>query len=177
MRTMRTMRTMNTALLLLSAGVLGLTSVAACDTEDATTVVVDNHDPSVVYRAWWVTTYFDNPVAAGTTSDSLRAVPVIGPAYALLAPGWDATSSTAPTSYAVRQTRAPLSITRGRELHIVVSDDAFLGSCGAPLSGDDRTFIAERIFPGELTGFTYDATTCLFTPTPADAGTDAGDGG
>jgi len=149
---------------------LGLASQLACETENATTAIVDNHDTAVVYRAWWVTTYFDDPVGAGTSSSSLRSVPATGTAYALLAPGWDPMSSTPPTSLAVRQSRTALSASRGEELHITVADDAFFGSCTAPLSADDRDFIAERIFPGELAGFTYDPTTCLFQPAPVDAG-------
>ena len=161
------------------AASLAIVVVVGCETEDATTVVVDNQYPdavdaspsivaNVIYRASWVTTYFDVPVAPGTSSESLRGVPNSDTAYVLLAPGWDPTSAEAPSAFAVRQSIVPFSSTRGHELHIGVSDETFTGNCvaGKALSDVDRAFLVERIFPLELTKLTYDPNTCLFTRTP-----------
>ena len=158
----------------------------ACDTADATQAIVDNAYPApaadadpatqtVVYRAWWVATYFPTPVGAGTSSEQERSVPVTGTAYAVLAPGWDPASETPPTKLVVVQSKAPLSIDRGDTLHITVSDATFTGNCAAnqPLSQADADFITQSIFPGEFTNATYDAATCTMTVTDADAGSDA----
>ncbi len=162
--------------------------MSACDTETATTAVVDNTYPAqedagasasrVVYRAWWVATLFPSPVAPATSSETFRSVPATGTAYALIAPGWDPASETPPTSFIPMQSKTLLSVSRGETLHITVSDAQFFGSCDAkePLSTDDATFIAERIFPGELAGMTYDPATCTFSASAETPASDAGAG-
>jgi hypothetical protein len=144
-----------------------------CETETATTAVVDDRSGSVVYRVWWETTYFPTPIAPDTTSDELRSVPATDFAYALLAPGWNAASTSAPTSFVVLKSKQPLSVARGETLHIAVSDATFTGSCDVhdPLSQADADFITQRIFPGEFEGLRYDAGTCTMSPL-ADAGGD-----
>jgi hypothetical protein len=67
---------------------------------------------------------------------------------------------------------AKLSVAVHGVLRIVVSDDTFTGDCaaGAPLGAEDAQLIVERIFPGELTGSTYDPATCMTSPTGSDGG-------
>ncbi len=149
-----------------------------CETETATKAVVDDQYAStVVYRVWREATYFPSPVAPGASSEELRSVPATDFAYALLAPGWDPASASPPTSFVVLKSKQPLSASRGDTLHIAVSDATFAGSCDAhqPLTQADTDFIAERIFPGELAAFAYDAATCTTVPI-ADGGVDAPDG-
>jgi hypothetical protein len=154
-------------------GTLALGALAACDTEEPTFAVVDNAYPpppdggeaskqTVVYRAWWVTSYFPDPVPGGASSSEQRSVPVSDFVFALLAPGWDPASTTPPAQLVVVKSKVPLSASRGDTLHIVVSDQTFTGSCaaGQPLSQEDADLITQSIFPAEFTGVTYDAKTC-----------------
>jgi hypothetical protein len=166
--------------------------LAACETEDPSKAVVDNGYPAtaegadpahqtVVYRAWWVATYFGEPVGGGSTSTEQRSVPASDVAYAVLAPDWDPASATPPARFVFVRSKAPLSVARGDTLHIVVDDGTFTGNCaaGQPLSQDDADFITQRIFPGEIGTATYDAKTCTMTPAAAeasDAGQDGADG-
>ncbi len=159
----------------------------ACNTSDPTQAVVDNGYPAtpdggdpatqtVVYASWWSVTLFSTPVPAGAESDPARAITSTDVAYAVLAPGWDPSSTTAPTTLIPVKTATPLHAERGDTLHIVVSDATVVGNCaaGKPLSQDDADFITQRIFPGLFAGVTYDASTCVATPIPADAGGEAG---
>ena len=52
------------------------------------------------------------------------------------------------------------------------SDDTFAGDCaaGSTLADVDAQLIAQRIFPGDFTGTTYDPTTCTTTPAAPDGG-------
>jgi hypothetical protein len=157
-----------------------LTSTA-CDTPNPTNAVVDNAypeladggDPStqvVVYKAWFVTTLFTEPVLPAQSSDERRSVPATDSAYALLAPGWDPEGTAPPTALIAVQSKGKLSVRRGDVLHLAVSDATFTGNCAAkqPLSQADADFITQRIFPGDFANVTYDATTCTSAPTPAD---------
>jgi hypothetical protein len=147
---------------------------SACSTSDPTQAVVDNGYPAlpdggdpatqtVVYASWWSVTLFSTPVPAGAESDPARAVTSTDFAYAVLAPGWDPSSTTA------------LHADRGDTLHIVVSDATVIGNCaaGKPLSQEDADFITQRIFPGLFSGVSYDAAKCVATTIPVDAGNDA----
>ena len=154
-----------------------LTFFTACEGETPTSAVLENQYASTtnktVYRAWWLTTYFDRPVAAGTSSETLRSVPATDVAYVLLAPGWDPASAGPPTVFSALKSKQPLSVSRGGQLRIAVSDAHFFGSCEAkePLSAEDAAFIAERMFPGELAKTVYDPSTCTFAVSAdADAG-------
>ena len=171
------------SILLLTTFAVAAACVAACDTETPTKGVVDNGYPAppdggdpakqtVVYRTWWVATYFPDPVAGGATSNEVRTVPGSDYAYAVLAPGWDPASTTPPTTFVVLKSKSPLSVARGDVLHIAVSDVTFTGNCAAnqPLAQADADFIAKSIFPGELAKVTYDAKTCISTPVPSDDG-------
>jgi hypothetical protein len=158
-----------------------------CETEDPTMVVVDNDYPAVaeggdparevtVYKVWWVTSLVPEPVAPGAEGQPQRTVPGSDYAYAVLAPGWDPSSSTPPTTFLPAKSAATLSAARGDTLHVRVSDDTFAGNCGAgkPLSQDEADFITQRIFPGEFAGVAFDAKSCAATAGPADGGSDAG---
>jgi hypothetical protein len=155
------------------------TALAGCDTDDPTNAIVENtYVDGVVYKTWWVTTLFDEPVPARATSSELRSVPETGIAYALLAPGWDPASGTPPTSLIAVRSKQPLTAVRGRTLHISVSDATFTGQCSAkePLTQDEADFITQRIFPAQFANLAYDAATCRSTPIRAgDAGADGGD--
>jgi hypothetical protein len=173
---------MNLACALVMTTLVGL---SACDTEDPTMVVVDNDFPAAgeaaaptggtaVFKVWWVTSLLPDPVAPGGEGLAERTVPATDFAYAVLAPGWDPSSATAPAVLLPAKSSVRLSAARGDTLHVHVSDATFVGDCaaGAPLSQSDADFIAQRIFPGELAGVVYDAATC--TATAADeAGPDA----
>lgn len=176
------------SLLLCAALLTGASALVACDTETPTSAVVENAYPAVpegadpatqtvVYRAWWVATYFPEPVAGGASSAEQRSVPASEPAYAVLAPGWDPASTTPPSRLIVVKSKAALSVARGEVLHIAVSDQTFAGNClaGQPLSQEDADYLTQRIFPGEFANVTYDAKTCVTTALPGDdAGIDAG---
>lgn len=165
-----------------------LLATTGCETETATNAVVadsypavlDGGDPSTqmtVYKVWWVTTSFLDPVAPGAESDAQRTVPAVDYAYALLAPGWDPTSSTPPTVLIPLRSADKLGVDRGDTLRIDVSDATFLGNCAGSkaLSQADADFITQSIFPGAFAAVTYDAKTCTATVLPPDGGTDGGD--
>jgi hypothetical protein len=171
------------SVLVAAATLAGAVALVACEGETPTHAVVDNAYPAVaegagpatqtvVYRAWWVATYFDEPVAGGATSAEQRSVPATDFAYAVLAPGWDPANQTPPSRLVVVKSKAPLSIARGEVLHIAISDQTFTGSCsaGQPLSQEEADFVTQSIFPGEFANVTYDAKTCTATSIDADAG-------
>lgn len=146
-------------------------STIGCETEEPTHAVVENtYTDGVVYRAWWVVTLFEEPVAASATSAELRSVPETGFAYALLAPGWDPASGAPPASLIAVKSKVPLTVGRGGTLRIQVSDALFEGQCSAkqPLAQADADLITQRIFPAELANLHYDAATCKTTPAPSD---------
>ena len=160
-----------------------------CEGETPTSAVVQNsfqvvpdagNPPSgvTIYRTWYFTTAFVDPVAPGSSSDTQRTVPATDYVYAVLAPGWDPTSAPAPTTLIPVRSKAKLSVARGDTLMIDVSDATFDGNCarGSRLSQDDADFITQRIFPGQFASVTYDAKTCTATPVPADGG-DASEAG
>ena len=138
-----------------------------CEGETATSALVQNsfqvgpdsgNAPSgvTVYRAWYFTTAFVDPVAPGASSDTQRTVPATDYVYAVLAPGWDPSSATPPTTLIPVRSKGKLSVGRGDTLMIDVSDATFDGNCagGARLSQDDADFITQRIFPGQFASVT-----------------------
>lgn len=160
---------------LLSISTLVVTALlaAGCETETASSAIVhdgypaiaDGGDPSTevtVYKVWWTTTLFLDPVVPGADSDSQRIVPATDYAYALLAPGWGPKSGAPPTVLVPVRSADKLSVSRGDTLHIDVSDATFVGNCaaGKPLSQHDADFITQSIFPGDFDAVTYDAKTC-----------------
>ncbi len=178
--TLRSRTSMNLAGLLLLTPLLG---VVGCDTEDPTMVVVDNDFPQVpdggdaasettVFKVWWATSLMPDPVAPGAEGQPQRTVPDADFAYAVLARGWDPSSSSAPTKLLAAKSLVILGAARGDTLHVHVSEGTFAGDCtaGQPLSQDDADFIATRIFPAEFAGMTYDAATCGASGAPDGAG-------
>lgn len=154
----------------------------ACN-DDPATAQVDNAygvmdggaGSSVVYKAWWSSTLFTDPISPGASSDPQRAVTNTDVAYAIIARGWDPTSTDPPPSLVVLRSSTRLTVVRGDDLHLVVSPNTFVGDCAhaSVLSQDEADFITERIFPGDFAGFHYDAASCTLTAAPTlDGGTD-----
>jgi hypothetical protein len=171
------------------AAALGLTAAlvlgGGCN-DDPTMVQVENDyplpgdtgaaaDTVIVFKAWWVTTLFVDPVAPGAISEPERTIPSQDFAYVLIAPGWSPDSGGRPSRLIALKSRQPLSATAHGLLTISVSDGAFAGDCaaGGRLDADDALLIVERIFPGDFAGTVYDPATCTTTPAPADAGPSA----
>lgn len=177
-----------TGKLLLSAPLVVAIAVSAlglpaCDTETPTTAslkndypeVADGGDPAlrrIVYKAWYASTLFLEPVAPGETSGEQRTVPSTDYVYALLAIGWDPASGTPPGRVVPLRSKAQLAVSRGNLGLIQVSPARFYGDCtaGTALSQEDADFITERIFPGAFSGLKYDAATCTSTSVPVDGG-------
>jgi hypothetical protein len=166
-------------------------ALAGCN-DDPTMARVDNafaiagDAPSTttmtVYKAWWVTTLFPNPIPAGASSESERTIPATDFAYVLLAPGWTPDMGGRPPRLIAAKSAAKLSVPVHDLLHIVVSDATFVGNCaaGKTLGTEDARLIVERIFPGDFTGLVYDPATCTATARPdgsADLDAAAADGG
>jgi len=161
-------------------------ALAACDTETPTTASVRNDyaavadggdvaTQNVVYRVWFATTLFTDPVAPGQTSAELRTVPTADYVYALLAVGWDPASGAAPTKLVPLRSKGRLDVARGDLGLIAVSPATFDGDCasGGRLSQEDADFVTQRIFPGPFAGLRFDAATCTAAPVAGDAGADA----
>jgi hypothetical protein len=168
-------------------------SVVACTANPTTYVVFDNDyppsatKPMVVYRAYWQAVPLQDAIAPGSSSEPQSTLPGGGPvvpasdntAYVILAPGWDLTSSTPPTSFVFLQSRSGFAVHLGDTLHIPVDDATFVGNCaaGSFLSQAEADFINERIFTPSLfpdaaaSSLRYDAATCTTTPL-GDAGGD-----
>jgi hypothetical protein len=125
-----------------------------------------------VFKVWWSTSLLPDPVAPGKEGQTERTVANRNFAYAILAPGWDPSSSSPPARFLPLKSGGPLNVGRGDTLHVHVSDSTFVGDCAAnkTLSQDDADFITQRIFPAEFTGKTYDAKSCTISSSAADAG-------
>jgi hypothetical protein len=149
-----------------------------CDQPPETTVVIDNRYPAsstsplVVYHAYWQAVFQDAAVPPGSSSDAQSTVPASSnTAYAVLAPGWDPTTSAPPASLVVLQSRNGFEVHLSDTLHIPVDDTTFIGNCasGTPLSQAQADFITQLVFPGDFTSMHYDAASCTTTPI-GDAG-------
>lgn len=144
-----------------------------CNAAPQTSVSLDNAfpdskaSPAVVYQGWWQAVSFDEPIVPGASSGPLATVPASGnTAYVVLAPGWDPTRQTAPTSFVVLQSRAGYSVGLGDTLHISVDDGSFEGDCaaGSRLTQHEADVITQLVFPSVFSGLRYDAATCTTTP-------------
>jgi hypothetical protein len=154
---------------------LGLALLAAgCDHYGAPAVVLDNEyppsaaEPLVVYAAAWQAVTFPAPIPPGTSSDPQTSVAASdNTAYLVLAPGWDPTSSSAPTAFVVMQSVAGYGVHLGQTLHIPVNDSTFVGNCASNhlLTQQQADFITQLVFPSVFAGLSYDAATCTTTPT------------
>jgi hypothetical protein len=167
------------ALILLGA-LAATASPFACGTGSPTYAVLDDaYSPpasdgglgpqNVVYRGWWSVSYFGNPVSAGSESPPNRVVAATDYGYAVLAPDWDPTSGTRPTTLLPMRTKSRLAVARGDTLHVVIGNCA----AGQPLTQDEADLITTSIFPDEFSGTTYRAATCTAVPI-GDDGIDGG---
>ena len=162
--------------------VLALLAAAGCDTAP-TTAVVENGYPAAadtantvtVFKLWWAATLFPDPVPPGASSETERTVPSTDFAYALVAPGWSPAAGTPPSRLVALESARPLTAPAHDLLTITVDDARFVGNCaaGSTLAAADAALIAERIFPGDFAGATYDPATCATVTATVDAGTDA----
>jgi hypothetical protein len=155
--------------------------LAGCNTSEPTTAVLSNEYPSAgdagsadsmpVYKGWWSVAQFPEPVPAGQVSDPVRIVQGSDYGYALLAPGWEPSSSTPPTTLIALRSARKMSVGRGELLTFVVSEQAAIGDCAAgnPLTQEDADYITQRIFPGEFAGLSYDASSCTTSAVEAGA--------
>jgi hypothetical protein len=167
---------------------LSVPLISACNTSEPTSAVLSNQYPSAssadssdatpVYKGWWAVAQFPDPVAAGETSDPVRVVLGSDYGYALLAPGWDSTSGSPPSTLIPVRSAQKLSVARGELLTFVVSEQATIGDCRAdnPLTQEDADFVTQRIFPGQFAGLAYDAASCTSVAVDDDDG-DGGSGG
>lgn len=146
-------------------------SCSGCD-QPHTYVVLENNYPRssvplVVYHAFWQAVSFQTAVPPGSSSDRQDTIPAsLNTAYVVLAPGWDVTSSTAPTSLVALQSRNGFEVHLNDTLHIVVDDERFAGNCdsGSFLSPEQADFITQRVFASDFAGLSYDAASCTTTP-------------
>jgi hypothetical protein len=163
---------------LAGCGLLFAILAVGCNDTPYVLVVLDNDYPAsaavplVVYQASWLAVSFTTPVPPGTSSAPQSSVAGSdNTAYAVLAPGWDPTSCTPPTSFVVLQSRAGFEVHFDNTLHIPVDDTTFAGNCadGSFLTQAQADVVTQLVFPCVFAGLHYDAATCTTTP--------AGDGG
>lgn len=148
-----------------------------CD-KPSTNVVFDNQyaadSGDVIYQAQWSAVAVSTPVPPGMSSAPADSVPAsANTAWVALAPGWDPTSMTPPTSFVVLRSASGFDLHINNTLHIPVDDSTFVGNCaaGSTLSQDEADFITQRVFQGAFIGLTYDASTCTTSmPAPTDGG-------
>lgn len=147
------------------------TFFSGCDTPHTYVVLDNNYPPSetplIVYHAFWQAVSFQTPVLPGSSSDVQNTIPAsANTAYVLVAPGWDPTSSTVPTSFIVMQSRDGFGVHLNNTLHIPVDDAMFIGNCAASsfLSQDQADFITQRVFASDFAGLSYDPSTCTTAP-------------
>jgi hypothetical protein len=137
--------------------------------DTSTFAVLDNGYPApsgyVVYAAMWQAVRFTSPIPPGTSSDPQDTVPAsANTAYVVLAPGWNPSSATAPSTFIVLESRQGFGVHVGDTVHIPVSDAAFAGNCaaGSTLAQSEADFITQTVFGdlGIFAGRRYDAATC-----------------
>jgi hypothetical protein len=87
-------------------------------------------------------------------------------AYVILAPGWDPTSTTTPTSFIVLQSREGFGVAFDETLRIPVDDSTFIGNCGSGsfLPQAKADFITRYVFQGLFASLRYDAARCTVAP-------------
>ena len=147
-----------------------------CDSP-VTNVVLDNEYPTasafIIYEAAWQAVSFQDPIPPGTSSTQSTVPASTNEGYVVLAPGWDLTSATPPTSFIVMQSQSGFSVHLNETLHIPVDDTAFVGNCGAGsfLTQEQADLITQLVFPGDFASVRYTASTCT-TSQVRDAGVD-----
>jgi hypothetical protein len=150
---------------------LALVVVSACGWDTPHTgVVVENDYPAatanVIVQAFWQSISFTSPIPPGTSSTpetSIFASP--NTAYVLLAPRWDPSASTPPTSFVVLESNGGFALHVDMTLTIPVDDTTFTGNCtaGSFLSQAEADFITQNVFAQTFAGLHYDAATCTTT--------------
>jgi hypothetical protein len=143
-----------------------------------TFVVLENDYPAssgvVIYDAYWQAVSFEDagPLPPGSSSVPESTVPCsANTAYAILAPGWDPTSNTSPTTFVVLESKEGYGVAVGETVDIPVNDASFAGSCaaGSFLTQSQADFVTQFVFSSVFAGLRYDAATCTTTPI-GDAG-------
>jgi hypothetical protein len=134
-----------------------------------TQVVLENDYPAsgksslVLYEAHWQEVTFQTPLLPGASSGPQSTVAAsANTAYALLAPDWDPTESTPPTSLIVIESRAGFSVDLGDTVTIPVDDSTFIGNCAAGgfLTQAQADVVTKQVFPAVFVGKDYEAATC-----------------
>ena len=144
------------------------------DVGPTTSVVLENRYPTtpdnalVVYDAHWQNVSFQGQhVPSGASSAPQVTVPASADneAYVVLAPGWDPTSTTPPTTFMVLQSRSGFAVALGDTLDIPVDDVGFEGNCaaGSRLTQEQADFLTQIVFASDFAGLQYDASTCTTT--------------
>jgi hypothetical protein len=148
---------------------LAVPFIGACPAPSNTTtfVVLENDYPAssgrVIYRAFWQAVPFQAPLPPGSSSDPQITVPAsANTAYVVIAPGWDPSSATQPTSFIVLESRQGYGVDVSNTVHIPVSDAAFAGDCaaGSALPQAEADFLTQIVFPDVFGAYEYDAATC-----------------
>ena len=128
--------------------------VAGCQTDPTEAVVVNAlpanaAEPLTVYRAWYLSTLYVDPVAPESQSEQLRVGAGAEPAYALLAVAYD--PEVGPVRLVPARTRENVRLEAGETARVVFSASSSLIGCDGPdgLSREQYEFLAARIFPGE----------------------------
>jgi hypothetical protein len=137
----------------------------------STFVVLDNDYAAasglVIYQAFWQAVSFQAPIVPGSSSDPQSTVPAsANSAWVVLAPGWDPTSTTSPTTFVVLQSKQGYGVDVSNTVDIPVNDATFAGNCanGSFLTQSQADFITQIVFSGIFGGLQYDAATCTTTP-------------
>jgi hypothetical protein len=141
--------------------------LAGCEVPN-TAVVFENDLPSTVYAAFWQVAV-DTPIAPGSASPPAGVVSAsANTAYAVLAPGWDPSSSELPKTLIALESVDGFAVPLGDTLDIPVDGTAFAGNCaaGSTLPQTEADFITQRVFATDFIGLIYDAATCTTTGGP-----------
>jgi hypothetical protein len=129
--------------------------LASCESSDATYAAVSNQlgdGGATVYKVWYRTTLFTEPVTPGNDSPVHVVAPGGDVAYVLLVAEWD--PNTGPKGPLVPAITPLVGVDKGDIARIVVAKDAIRTACtGTPTSGplaqDEYDHIRLRIFPDE----------------------------
>lgn len=165
------------AILCVLSSASGAALGAACQPDLSEAVVVNElpangPEPLTVYKVWYRSALFLDPVAPGGQSETLRIGPGTEPAYALLALAYDPDAG-APRLVPAR-TKDVIRSEPGDTARLVFSPATALIGCGGTvgMSREDYETIRQRIFPGD-TFAPFDPAGCTPQPDPAqDAGSD-----
>ena len=126
-----------------------------CQGDLSQAVVVNEYpanvpEPYTIYKVWYRSTLFLEPVSPGQESGASRIGPGTEPAYALVTPSFDADGGT--RTLLPARTRNVVQTGSGDTGRLVFSPTAALVGCGGPngLSREDYDIITTRVFPGDV---------------------------